>query len=194
MEQPAPKRRKRETAKDRLASDHSKKTVSFVEPAAPPSNVEPAHPAGGVDVVNAATNGQAEPTEVEPTPPAPAPKKRGRKKKVDNSAPEAAVTAEITSEVQGISTLVTDGNWIPYVPLEPVVKKTRKPRASTAEISKSTNFTEAPPTVPPTSETAPEAQLEDPSGEWLPLQVRCSLKCMLSIFQWRLRRRVSPPE
>ncbi|KAF4598164.1 hypothetical protein EYR38_006560 [Pleurotus pulmonarius] len=163
VEQPAPKRRKRETAKDRLASDHSKKTVSFVEPAAPPSNVESAPPAGDVDVVNTATNGQAEPTEVEPTPPAPAPKKRGRKKKVDNSAPEAAVTAEITSEVQGISTLVTDGNWIPYVPLEPVVKKTRKPRASTAEISKSTSSTEAPPTVPLASETAPEAQPEDPS-------------------------------
>ncbi|KAF9501824.1 hypothetical protein BDN71DRAFT_1491910 [Pleurotus eryngii] len=158
VDQPAPKRRKRETAKDGPASDHAKKSVSFAEPAAPASNVGPIPPASAADAVNAAANDLVEQTEVERTPPAPAPKKRGRKKKSDVDAPEAAAPAE--TEAQGISTFVTNENWIPYVPLEPVGKKTRKPRASTTEVS-NTNSTEVPPTVPPASEAAPEAQQED---------------------------------
>ncbi|KAF7428195.1 hypothetical protein PC9H_007416 [Pleurotus ostreatus] len=159
VDQPAPKRRKRETAKDGPASDHAKKSVSFAEPAAPASDVGSIPPASGADAFNAATNDLVEQTQIEPTPPAPAPKKRGRKKKSDVSALEAAPPPEKSPEAQGISTFVTNENWIPYLPLEPVVKKTRKPRASTTEVSNTTNTTE----VPPTSEAAPEAQLEDPS-------------------------------
>lgn len=164
-DQPAPKRRKRETAKDGPASDHAKKSVSFAEPAARASIVGSVPPASIVNAVNATINGLVEQTEIETAPPGPAAKKRGRKKKSDSSVPEAAASAEITAEVQGISTPVTNKNWIPYTPLEPVVKKTRKPLASTAEVSNSTNSTEVSPTVSPASEAAPVAQLEDPSGE-----------------------------